>query len=96
MSDEQGQEQALPVALREAIAAALHERGALTPCPRCGHQEFTLSAGAFFLPFQNHAGTMNLGGRGYPLTGVTCKHCGYVAFHNVGLLGILLPGQEQP
>ena len=68
----------------QRIAAALAVR-APQPCPRCGHASFQMLGGWTQL-------AVRVGADGQvttiPCVAVACRHCGYVAQHTAGGLGL--------
>lgn len=81
-------------ATRDEIAKRLTEKGALQPCPRCGHKNFTVIDGYFNQTLQDDVNGLVLGGKSIPCAVVGCVNCGYLAQHALGALG-LLPSDEK-
>lgn len=76
----------LPTA--EQVIAALQNKRALHPCPRCNTGNFT------FVGFSNiyltqDLSIMSLGGPAVPCAVVLCKHCGYTCGHALKALELL-------
>ena len=71
------------------IIAALEERGARQPCPRCGNMSFTLVDGYFNRAIQPSLKGMSLGGPSIPTVGLVCNRCGFLSEHALGILGLL-------
>ena len=76
-------------AKRDEIAKRLTEKGALQPCPRCGHRQFTVIEGYFNPTLQDNLSGIVLGGKSIPCAVVGCNNCGYLAQHALGALGLL-------
>jgi hypothetical protein len=74
---------------KEKIVKALMERGAQSPCPRCGNPNFTLLDGFFNQPIQPELGNIILGGPSIPSVVTVCTHCGFISQHALGALGLL-------
>lgn len=82
---------------REEIAKRLTEKGALQPCPRCGHKHFSVIEGYFNHTLQDELKGLVLGGKSIPCAVVACVNCGYLAQHALGALGLLNSEEkEQP
>ena len=74
---------------KEKIVAALTERGATAPCPRCGNQSFSLSDGYFLSVIQTGFPGVTLGGQVVPWIVVICTKCGFMSQHALGVLGLM-------
>ncbi len=74
---------------QEKITEVLTERGALEPCPRCGHDEFAMADGYGQYFLQSEIGKTIIGGRAIPFVAAICTHCGYISQHALGVLGLL-------
>jgi len=74
---------------KQKIIAALKERGATLPCPRCGNQAFTLLDGYFNQTIQTKLSGMVIGGPSVPSVVVGCDRCGLLSQHALGTLGLL-------
>ena len=83
----------LSIEQKEKIIKALNERGAIQPCPRCGHKNFTILDGYFNQTIQTELKGMITGGPSIPSAVVVCDHCGFLSQHALGPLG-LLPKKE--
>lgn len=71
---------------RGDIWASLNEKGAMKPCPRCGHADFGIVNG-FFVPMMSEkADPWEVGDRGMPCAAVGCLKCGYMCMHAMGVL----------
>jgi len=74
------------------IITRLQERGAQMPCPRCGHQHFSLTDGYFSHQVQQSFGELTIGGGPtIPTVVVICTQCGFLSQHALGSLGLLPP-----
>jgi predicted nucleic-acid-binding Zn-ribbon protein len=71
------------------IAAALEERGASLPCPRCGNAHFIIADGFFMNGLQRDFSGFSIGGPSIPTVVTVCSQCGYISQHAVGILGLL-------
>ncbi len=74
---------------KKQIVAALEERGAKLPCPRCGNPSFTLLDGYFNQTIQTDPKGMVIGGTSVPSVVIACTRCGYLSQHALGGLGLL-------
>lgn len=84
-------------AKRDEIAKRLTEKGAVQPCPRCGHNQFTVIDGYFNHTVQQELKGLILGGQSIPCAIVICVNCGYLSQHALGALGLLSPDEkDQP
>ncbi|MEI6135493.1 MAG: hypothetical protein WCP72_11005 [Desulfomonile sp.] len=82
---------------KQKIVAALEQRDAKKPCPRCGNQNFSLLGGYFNQPIQTQLSGLVIGGPSVPSVVVICSNCGFMAQHALGALGLLQsPGSPQP
>ena len=80
---------------KQKIAKSLEEKGALKPCARCGHPNFSLLDGFSTIPLsQEVSNNIVLGGPSVPCAVVACNNCGHLEFHALGALG-LLPNQNK-
>lgn len=70
---------------KDAITAALKERGAVKFCARCGNNNFGLVDGISMVPLGQ--GTAP-GGQSLPVAMVVCSQCGAVYAHALGVLGL--------
>ena len=87
----------LPQEEQDRIVAALKQKGATRPCPRCNANAFALLGGYFNHAIEPRLGGMSIGGPSIPTVVVVCSNCGWVAEHAVGALGLLPePPQEEP
>lgn len=77
------------------IIAALEQRGAKLPCPRCGNGNFALVGGYFNQVLQTELTGFTLGGPSIPSAVVACTKCGFLAQHALGALGLLPSAEEQ-
>lgn len=80
---------------KKKVAAALEERKALRPCPRCGHEGFTMVDGLFNQPLQKELGGLVIGGPAVPSVVIACTNCGFLSQHALGMLGLLQKGSKQ-
>jgi hypothetical protein len=78
---------------KEELRGAIQERGALTACPRCRNNSFTLVEGYFTHPLQDNFKSISLGGPSIPTVVVVCDRCGFLSQHALGVLG-LIPQKE--
>lgn len=74
---------------KDRIVKTLQERGALLPCPRCGHTQFTILDGYFYHVLQFELPNYSIGGAGVPAIGIACTNCGFLSEHALGALGLL-------
>jgi ribosomal protein L37E len=74
---------------REAIAAALNERGVSRPCPRCGNATFQVETGIIAHPVQSDLQTLTIGGVSIPVAVTSCRRCGFISEHALGQLGLI-------
>ena len=74
---------------KKRIIAALNAKGAVSPCPRCGKQNFVMADGYFNRAMQDNFSSITLGGPSIPTLAVVCSNCGWVAEHALGVLGLL-------
>jgi len=79
-----------PVAIdRDKIIAALSDKGADMPCPRCGHEHFDVMDGYFSDAVQHtEDGTLVNAGYCIPTVVVICMNCGHISQHALGVLGL--------
>lgn len=82
-------------ARRDEIAKRLTDKGAVQPCPRCGHREFTVADGYFNHTLQDELKGVVIGGKSIPCAIVICVYCGYLAQHALGALGLLPPPEKE-
>ena len=79
---------------KKEIIRILESKGAILPCPRCGSQNFTLIDGYFNHPLQKSlSNSLIIGGPSIPSIGVVCNKCGFIAYHAIGVIG-LMPNTE--
>lgn len=78
-----------PERFGETVIRALKQRGVNLPCPRCGQASFTAMTLMTSLNLQNMVNGLQLGGESIPCVAVMCNHCGYIALHNLMILGVL-------
>ncbi|MDR0891586.1 MAG: hypothetical protein LBN24_03135 [Mediterranea sp.] len=70
---------------RSRYIKLLTERGANLPCPRCGHNHFTIVAGYTYYPVTEAKGEIVLGGTTtVPAILVICSKCGAIFPHALG------------
>ena len=75
---------------RDQVAKILTERGAVKPCHRCGHTNFSVIEGYSTITLQDSLdGGIVLGGPSVPVAMVACQNCGAVTQHALGALGLL-------
>lgn len=80
----------LPQEEIDKILKALHERGALLPCPRCGNPKFSIAPGYFANLLQPSPASLILGGiPNLPTVAIACEKCGWLAHHALGALGLM-------
>lgn len=79
---------------KEEIIAALKERGATRPCPRCGNDQFTLIDGYVNQVLQKELKRIVISGESVPSVVVACNRCGFMSQHAIGVLGVL-PKEEK-
>jgi hypothetical protein len=75
---------------REQIIAALQNKIALGPCPRCHSSSFAL-AGETAIPLGDNPGKIWFGGPVVPTVIVACTNCGHLMLHASITLGVPLP-----
>jgi uncharacterized Zn finger protein len=75
-------------ARQEQVIIALKEKGATQPCPRCKNLEFEV-IGEAGIPIAAPRGSF-WGGPApeIPVVLVSCKNCGYISQHAIGMLGL--------
>ncbi len=78
---------------QKKIMAALKDKGAILPCPRCGKQDFTLLDDYTTLAIQKNFDNIVIGGPSIPSAVVICSNCGYISLHAIGALGLLEKGK---
>jgi predicted nucleic-acid-binding Zn-ribbon protein len=78
----------------DEIIEILNKRGAVKPCPRCGHKEFTLANAYFNQILQDNLKKIVIGGPTVPCAVVICQNCGFMSQHSLGYLGLL--DEEMP
>jgi hypothetical protein len=69
------------------ISAALVERKAVLPCPRCGHDKFGIIEESI-ISIPSEKGFM-IGGPGIPIVIIGCERCAYIMQHALGPIGML-------
>lgn len=76
---------------RRKTAEALNEKNAVSSCPRCGHNEFTLGRGIAYISVDESptGDRILIGGPTIPSMMIICEHCGYISFHAIGALGLM-------
>jgi hypothetical protein len=75
---------------KQKIAKEIEAKGALKPCGRCGHQNFSLLDGFVSLTLsQEVSNNLVIGGPSVPCAVVACSNCGHIDFHAIGSLGLL-------
>lgn len=74
---------------RDKIGSILTQRGAVKPCHRCGHTNFTVIDGYSNLSLQENLDGVVLGGPAVPVAMVACNNCGAITHHALGPLGLL-------
>lgn len=75
---------------KSKIIAALTERNATRPCPRCGTTSFTILDGYFNHSIQPAiSGNLMIGGPSVPTAIVACNNCGFLSEHALGVLKLL-------
>ncbi|MFT4173627.1 MAG: hypothetical protein QM639_13765 [Rhodocyclaceae bacterium] len=67
------------------IIAALHQRGALHACSRCGQNQFSVLSESHLVV--SAPGSAEAHGR-IPLALVICENCGHIAQHSLKVLGL--------
>lgn len=80
----------------QEVLKALEDRGVRLPCPRCGHNHFTLLEGFFNQPVSGDltgaTGPMALSSSPtVPSVVTACSKCGFLSQHALGVLGLLPP-----
>lgn len=81
-----------PPEFRDKIIAALTERLADSPCPRCANTEFGVMRNMVSFPLGDNPNKITLPGPVLPCAVTYCKRCGFVSFHVLGTLGLLEQG----
>ena len=63
---------------RRKTAEALNEKKAVSSCPRCGHNEFTLGRGIAYISVDESptGDRILIGGPTIPSMMIICEHCG--------------------
>jgi len=77
-----------------ALTAALQAKGAVKPCSRCGHTQFSI-VDETLLTMQPLTGNFVVGGGGVPAVMVACNNCGNLWHHALGALGMMPTGPKQ-
>jgi hypothetical protein len=90
--DHQGKEYEMDRSRQEQVIIALKDKGATQSCPRCRNLEFEV-IGETMLEISPGRAEWTVGDPKLKLPAVlvvliSCKNCGYVAQHAVGLLGL--------
>lgn len=77
--------------IKERIVQAIKEKGALNPCMRCGHPNFSLLDGFVNIPLAQEIleGIVILSGTQVPCAIVICDNCGNISYHALGALGLI-------
>lgn len=74
---------------KRRVTHALDAAGSTLPCPRCGHQSFSLVDGYVIEFVQSQLRNMVVGGSNrLPSVVVTCDRCGFLAQHALESLNI--------
>lgn len=68
---------------KDKFAQLLTEKGAKTPCQRCGHNLLALIEGYSFLPVNDKQGTIS-GKPTIPAILIVCNNCGSITPHALG------------
>lgn len=84
--------------LRDKYRSLLNEKGVTLPCPRCGHNVFTIADGYFNQVLQQNFTGIVLGGMTLPSVVTVCNRCGYISQHALGGLdeNILNKDEKKP
>jgi ribosomal protein L37E len=81
---------------KKAIIKTLIEKKAELPCPRCGHNHFSLIDGYLNQPVSENIKGIVLGGKTVPAIGVVCANCGFISLHAAGVLGLMSTDSDTP
>ena len=76
----------------DEITSALEEKGVKSPCPRCGHNSFSILEGHTFVALLDKDGKEHQ--RIFPMISVTCNNCGCRFEHSAVVLGLEEPHEE--
>jgi len=79
---------------KEKIVEVLNKKKAISPCPRCENNTFTLMDGYFNQVLQQGVPDIRLSGPAIPSVIVVCNKCGYMSQHALGVLG-LIPAKKE-
>lgn len=86
----------IPLELQKLIVGALNSVGARQPCPRCGHQHFSLMNRFHVAGLQDSHEGQVFQGVGLPTIVIHCQKCGWLAEHALYVLMPELRPQEKP
>ncbi|PIQ42618.1 MAG: hypothetical protein COV52_02345 [Gammaproteobacteria bacterium CG11_big_fil_rev_8_21_14_0_20_46_22] len=79
---------------KQKIVETLNEKKAISPCPRCRNNNFTLMDGYFNQVIQQGVSNIQLSGPAIPSVIVVCNKCGYMSQHALGVLGLMPPKKD--
>ncbi len=85
-----GDEQPAEVkALAERTIAALKSKGISGTCPRCSRQSWTVELlGVLVTTYPAAGAVFSIPPPHLPSAVLTCTHCGFMAMHNLKVLGV--------
>jgi hypothetical protein len=71
------------------IETALRHAGAVSPCPRCGHEVASIADGYMIEFLQAQLRNIVVGGNNrLPCAVSTCDRCGFLSMHALAALGL--------
>lgn len=78
---------------QKTIADKLVEKGAVSPCSRCGNQSFSIVSEYYskvYLSKEDEPpGSLIFGGPTIPVAIVACSKCGAITFHSLIAIGLM-------
>ena len=74
---------------QEKVSDALNSKNALLPCPRCGHDQFSVLDREAYIPLTKRQSEKESPIHfAIPIIAVVCENCGYLAMHSTLALGV--------
>lgn len=64
---------------QERVSKLLEEKGALSPCARCGNEEFSITDGEWPITYSKGGWV----GNSIPCALLVCTNCGNLVFHSI-------------
>jgi hypothetical protein len=80
---------------KQDVIDVLNQRIKNLQCPMCQNKGFIIADGYFIHTIQTDLSQLQLGGTHIPTVAIICKHCGFVSFHALGVLGLMPPSQTE-